>query len=161
MIVHPSPAFSMARSSPSRRPTATTRRSPRRLERGATVNMSSTRKPDLLRSRRSSRRLTQERRWCNPGGGTFKQRLTLLHRDFAAPTVVYNSGYFVSTRGSRSQLTQIVNGNQLSMEYRYFSPSRPEPAIDQPRPPQRVSTSVPKFEDDATTSTPASSPPPG
>jgi sec-independent protein translocase protein TatA len=41
------------------------------------------------------------------------------------------------------------------------APSRPEPAIDQPRPPQRVSTSVPKFEDDATTSTPASSPPPG
>ena len=26
---------------------------------------------------------------------------------------------------------------------------RPEPAMDQPRPPQRVSTTVPKFEDDA------------
>src|SRR4029079_13154058 len=64
----------------------------------------------------------------NPSGATFKERLTLLHRDYAAPTIVYNSGYFVSTRSSRSQLTQLVNGNQLSMEYRYFSPSRPEPA---------------------------------
>lgn len=64
----------------------------------------------------------------DPTGVTFKQRLTLLHRDYAAPTVVYNSGYFVSTRSSRSQLTQLVMGNQLSMEYRYFSPSRPNPA---------------------------------
>jgi hypothetical protein len=64
----------------------------------------------------------------NPTGVTFKQRLTLMHRDYAAPTVTYNSGYFVSTRGSRSQLTQLVMGNQLSMEYRYFSPSRPDPA---------------------------------
>jgi hypothetical protein len=64
----------------------------------------------------------------NPAGARFKQRLTLLHRDYAAPTVVYNSGYFVSTRGSRSQLTVLTSGNQLSMEYRYFAPSRPEPA---------------------------------
>jgi len=62
------------------------------------------------------------------GSAMFKQRLTLLHRDYAAPTVVYNSGYNVSTRGGRSQITTLVNGNQLSMEYRYFVPSRPEPA---------------------------------
>ena len=41
------------------------------------------------------------------------------------------------------------------------APARPEPAMDQPRPPQRVSSSVPKFEDEPTPSTPASSPPPG
>jgi sec-independent protein translocase protein TatA len=41
------------------------------------------------------------------------------------------------------------------------APSKPEPAMDQPRPPQRVSTSVPKFEDDTAASTPASAPPPG
>jgi hypothetical protein len=64
----------------------------------------------------------------DPNGAKFKQRLTLLHRDYGAPTVVYNSGYFVSTRGSRSQLSVMTNGNQLSMEYRYFEPSRPEPA---------------------------------
>ena len=64
----------------------------------------------------------------DPGGAKFSQRLTLLHRDYAAPTVAHNSGYFVSTRGNRSQLTVITDGNQLSMEHRYFGPSRPEPA---------------------------------
>jgi hypothetical protein len=64
----------------------------------------------------------------DPGGQKFKQRMTLLHRDYAAPTVGHNSGYFVSTRGGRSQITVLTNGNQLSMEHRFFSPSRPEPA---------------------------------
>jgi hypothetical protein len=64
----------------------------------------------------------------NPSGQTFKQRLTLLHRDYAAPTVAHNSGYNVSTRGGRSQITVLTEGNQLSMEHRYFSPSRPDPA---------------------------------
>jgi hypothetical protein len=64
----------------------------------------------------------------NPSGQRFKQRMTLLHRDYSAPTVAYNSGYFVSTRGGRSQITILTEGNQLSMEYRYFSPSRPDPA---------------------------------
>ncbi|GAA3438530.1 S28 family serine protease [Kutzneria kofuensis] len=63
-----------------------------------------------------------------PDAGTFQQRFTLLHRDFAAPTVAFTSGYNVSTTPNRSEPTQIVNGNQLSMEYRYFLPSRPEPA---------------------------------
>ena len=58
----------------------------------------------------------------------FTQRMTLLHRDYAAPVVVHNSGYNVSTGGRRSQVTQIVDGNQLSMEYRFFEPSRPDPA---------------------------------
>lgn len=63
----------------------------------------------------------------NPAGARFKQRMTLLHHDYASPIVAYNSGYFVSTRASRSQLTQIVDGNQLSFEHRYFAPSRPDP----------------------------------
>ncbi|WP_326952016.1 S28 family serine protease [Amycolatopsis sp. NBC_01286] len=63
----------------------------------------------------------------HPGAGTFQQRFTLLHRDFAAPTVAFTSGYNVSTAPNRSEPTQIVNGNQLSMEYRYFTPSRPQP----------------------------------
>ncbi len=64
----------------------------------------------------------------NPAGARFKQRFTLLHRDYAAPVVAQNSGYGVSTRGFRSQVTTLINGNQLSMEHRYFSPSRPDPA---------------------------------
>lgn len=64
----------------------------------------------------------------HPAAGTFQQRFTLLHRDFSAPTVAFTSGYNVSTAPNRSEPTQIVDGNQLSMEYRYFPPSRPEPA---------------------------------
>ncbi|MEU4672538.1 S28 family serine protease [Amycolatopsis sp. NPDC023774] len=63
-----------------------------------------------------------------PDGPKFEQRYTLLHRDFAAPTVVFTSGYNVSLSPNRSEPTRIVDGNQLSMEYRYFTPSRPQPA---------------------------------
>jgi hypothetical protein len=64
----------------------------------------------------------------NTSSPTFKQRLTLLHRDYAAPVVVYNSGYNLSTRGSRTQIAVLAEANQLSMEHRYFLPSRPDPA---------------------------------
>lgn len=64
----------------------------------------------------------------NPNSAKFKQRMTLLFKAYAAPMVVYNSGYNVSTRGFRGQLAALVEGNQLSMEYRYFLPSRPDPA---------------------------------
>ena len=64
----------------------------------------------------------------NMGGAHFTQRMTLLHKDYAAPVVVQNSGYNVSLAGRRSQVTALVEGNQLSMEHRFFVPSRPEPA---------------------------------
>ncbi|WP_447037554.1 aminopeptidase [Streptomyces sp. DSM 118878] len=63
-----------------------------------------------------------------PSKGTFKQRLTVLHKDTSRPTVYYTSGYSVSTNPSRREPTQIVDGNQISMEYRFFTPSRPAPA---------------------------------
>jgi hypothetical protein len=62
---------------------------------------------------------------AEPSGPTFEQRLTLLHKDVSRPMVMYTSGYYVSQNPSRSEPTQIVDGNQLSMEYRYFEPSRP------------------------------------
>ncbi|WP_370290121.1 S28 family serine protease [Nocardioides sp.] len=62
----------------------------------------------------------------HPSRGTFEQRLTLLHKDVARPMVMYTSGYYVSQNPSRSEPTQIVDGNQLSMEYRFFAPSIPE-----------------------------------
>ncbi len=61
-----------------------------------------------------------------PSAGTFQQRFTLLHKEFRAPTVSFTSGYNVSEAPNRSEPTQIVDGNQLSMEYRFFTPSRPE-----------------------------------
>ncbi|MGW2379213.1 S28 family serine protease [Streptomyces sp. NPDC001658] len=64
----------------------------------------------------------------NPAKGTFQQRITVLHKDVARPTVFFTSGYNVSTNPSRSEPTRIVDGNQVSMEYRFFTPSRPDPA---------------------------------
>ncbi|MFF9481154.1 S28 family serine protease [Streptomyces sp. NPDC014733] len=64
----------------------------------------------------------------HPDRGTFEQRLTVLHKSVDRPTVFYTSGYNVSTPPSRSEPTQIIDGNQVSLEYRYFTPSRPQPA---------------------------------
>ncbi|MFD7935688.1 S28 family serine protease [Streptomyces sp. NPDC059755] len=64
----------------------------------------------------------------HPAKGTFQQRITVLHKDTARPTVFYTGGYNVSTAPSRREPTQIVDGNQVSMEYRFFTPSRPDPA---------------------------------
>jgi hypothetical protein len=64
----------------------------------------------------------------NPAKGTFQQRITVLHKDVSRPTVFYTSGYGVSTTPGRREPTQIVDGNQVSLEYRFFTPSRPEPA---------------------------------
>ncbi|MFE4538143.1 S28 family serine protease [Streptomyces scopuliridis] len=63
-----------------------------------------------------------------PSKGTFQQRITLLHKDTNRPTVFFTSGYNVSTNPSRSEPTRIIDGNQVSMEYRFFTPSRPQPA---------------------------------
>ncbi|ARF72648.1 S28 family serine protease [Streptomyces sp. NPDC012600] len=63
-----------------------------------------------------------------PSKGTFQQRITVLHKDTSRPTVFATSGYHVSTNPSRSEPTQIIDGNQVSLEYRFFTPSRPAPA---------------------------------
>lgn len=64
----------------------------------------------------------------HPSKGTFQQRITVLHKDVSRPTVFYTSGYNVSTTPSRSEPTRIADANQVSLEYRYFTPSRPAPA---------------------------------
>ncbi|MFE3940183.1 aminopeptidase, partial [Streptomyces goshikiensis] len=40
----------------------------------------------------------------------------------------FTSGYNVNTSPRRSEPTTIVDGNQVSLEYRFFTPSRPDPA---------------------------------
>src|SRR3954468_5999079 len=72
--------------------------------------------------------LTQPVDHRHPSKGTFQQRITVLHKDVSRPTVFYTGGYNVSTTPSRREPTQIVDGNQVSLEYRYFTPSRPAPA---------------------------------
>ncbi|MEU8762020.1 aminopeptidase [Streptomyces sp. NPDC048659] len=63
-----------------------------------------------------------------PWAGTFQQRISVLHKDSDRPTVFRTSGYGLSTTPSRAEPTRIVDGNQISMEYRFFTPSRPQPA---------------------------------
>ncbi|MDK1476126.1 S28 family serine protease [Streptomyces sp. 549] len=63
-----------------------------------------------------------------PRRGTFKQRITVLHRADDRPTVFFTSGYGLNTNPARSEPTRMVDGNQVSMEYRYFAPSRPDTA---------------------------------
>lgn len=64
----------------------------------------------------------------HPEEGTFEQRISILHKGVDRPTVFFTSGYGLSTRPGRSEPTQIIDGNQVSMEYRFFTPSRPQPA---------------------------------
>lgn len=64
----------------------------------------------------------------HPGKGTFQQRISVLHKDDDRPTVFETSGYDLNEKPSRSEPTRMVDGNQVSMEYRFFTPSRPHPA---------------------------------
>ncbi|MGP4018863.1 S28 family serine protease [Saccharopolyspora sp. 5N708] len=64
----------------------------------------------------------------HPEAGGFQQRLTLLHRDVERPTVLYTTGYDLPAEATRTEPTQLVDGNQVSLEHRFFTPSRPQPA---------------------------------
>ena len=64
-----------------------------------------------------------------PARGSFDQRFTLLHRATDQPMVLHTSGYGVYfTRPFRDEPTFLLGGNQISVEQRFFTPSRPEPA---------------------------------
>lgn len=64
----------------------------------------------------------------HPRRGTFEQRLTLLHRATDRPMVLHTTGYGVPAQIFRSEPTRLIDGNQISVEQRFFTPSRPEPA---------------------------------
>jgi hypothetical protein len=65
-----------------------------------------------------------------PGQDTFEQRLTLLHRSSDAPVVLATSGYGLpaTPRPAQTEPTALLNANQVSVEHRFFGPSRPAPA---------------------------------
>ncbi|MFH8984651.1 S28 family serine protease [Streptomyces varsoviensis] len=66
----------------------------------------------------------------HPEQGTFDQRLTLLHKSVQRPMVLYTTGYELGDDPAfRSEPTQLVDGNQISTEQRYFGTSRPR-ALD-------------------------------
>ncbi|XVQ09254.1 aminopeptidase [Spirillospora sp. CA-255316] len=62
-----------------------------------------------------------------PKGQWFEQRVLLQHKSAERPMVLYTSGYNTPETMFRSEPTALVDGNQISVEYRYFTPSRPEP----------------------------------
>ncbi len=64
----------------------------------------------------------------DPDGPTFEQEVSLLHRDLAAPMIVQTSGYWDYYLDSPVELTRLVDGNQISIEHRFFGTSRPDPA---------------------------------
>ena len=64
----------------------------------------------------------------HPDRASFGQRLTLLHRDVAAPVVLHTSGYYEYDQPFATELTGLLDGNQVEVEERFFSPSRPDPA---------------------------------
>ena len=61
-------------------------------------------------------------------GVKFEQRFSLLHKAEAKPMVLHTSGYNLSGTISASEPARLVDGNQISVEQRFFTPSRPAPA---------------------------------
>jgi len=69
-----------------------------------------------------------------PDGATFEQHLELYERDLNAPMMMYVSGYFNYTYVSPKDTylapaTAIVDGNQISVESRFFGDSVPHPTL--------------------------------
>lgn len=60
-----------------------------------------------------------------PGGATFRLYGALIHRDAGAPMVIYTSGYGAGRARRFSELAELVGGNQLSLDYRYYATSLP------------------------------------
>jgi hypothetical protein len=63
-----------------------------------------------------------------PWAGEFEQRISLLHKDVSRPVVLHTTGYELPGGPGTSEPTRLVDGNQLSVEQRFFEPSRPVPA---------------------------------
>ncbi|MBB2940707.1 hypothetical protein FB565_000411 [Actinoplanes lutulentus] len=66
----------------------------------------------------------------HPGQGTFEQRLTLLHRSSSSPVVLFTNGYGLAAapRPTQTEPTALLTANQVSVEHRFFTPSRPADA---------------------------------
>ena len=64
-----------------------------------------------------------------PDGLRFTQQMTLLHRDRAAPLVLATRGYHIYPNiQGLEEPSVLLHANQLSVEHRFFSVSRPDPA---------------------------------
>ncbi len=61
----------------------------------------------------------------NPDGPKFKEQIFLSHVDKEKPMVIELDGYDVNNR--TSELSKLLNCNQIMVEHRYFGESVPEP----------------------------------
>ncbi len=62
-----------------------------------------------------------------PDGQTFGQAITLIHRDYAAPTILGTTGYSNYYGDYPMEPTLLLAGNQFIVEHRYFAGSTPQP----------------------------------
>ncbi|WP_438017743.1 S28 family serine protease [Sorangium sp. So ce315] len=62
----------------------------------------------------------------HPDGDRFRQRVVLHHRDLAAPVVLVTEGYQISPEyQSLEEPAELLAANQIRVEHRFFTPSRP------------------------------------
>lgn len=64
----------------------------------------------------------------DPSKGTFRQRVLLGHRKAEAPVIVELEGYYLFPPEA-GELTGLFDGNQLTVEHRFFDESVPEGGI--------------------------------
>jgi len=60
----------------------------------------------------------------NPSEGTFKHYVYISHTSFKKPTVLVTEGYNATPK--TYELTKILKGNQVQVEYRFYGKSRPD-----------------------------------
>ena len=56
----------------------------------------------------------------------FTQKVYLSHKDYVRPMVMYLNGYTAGSNSYTTEATGILEANQLHVEHRFFSQSRPE-----------------------------------
>lgn len=62
----------------------------------------------------------------HPGKGFFNQRVRLTHRGFKKPTVMVTQGYSLSNERESNEVEQILDANNLDIEYRFYGGSMPD-----------------------------------
>lgn len=62
----------------------------------------------------------------DPGGATFTQYVSLLHRDVGLPVVMDTKGYVDSVSGYDNELSWLLGANRLNVEHRFFGDSVPD-----------------------------------
>lgn len=64
----------------------------------------------------------------DPAKGTFRQRVLLGHKQENAPVIVELEGYYIFSEQA-GELAKLFNGNQITIEHRFFDQSVPQGGI--------------------------------